>query len=367
MLSWVLGAGGLLGRALTRTLEALPGRHYAPAEPLAWDDAARLHAQLGQAAQQFCALAAAQPAGGLACVYWAAGIGTMDGAAAALALETEALAALVQALARCGAGLGAGSLRLCLASSAGALHAGAGAALVTEHTPATPTTPYAHEKLRQEALLHAAAAGAAHLAPRVCRISTLYGSAAAPGRDKGLIQHAASALAQRRPLHVFVPLDTLRDYIAAPGRIAAPGLRSAPPAAPRAQPQPGGQRHVKLDLAHPGAAAPPVRAPAAGGQRRALARRALQPLRALCAQRLAGAGLRRAAAHPGRGAGRGAARAPGRALSLGRSRVGRVGKQLLQGARREDARRPVEQLVVAGALQAHLHPRRHAAEAQLHL
>lgn len=233
MLSWVLGAGGLLGRALTRTLEALPGRHYAPAEPLAWDDAARLHAQLGQAAQQFCALAAAQPAGGLACVYWAAGIGTMDGAAAALALETEALAALVQALARCGAGLGAGSLRLCLASSAGALHAGAGAALVTEHTPATPTTPYAHEKLRQEALLHAAAAGAAHLAPRVCRISTLYGSAAAPGRDKGLIQHAASALAQRRPLHVFVPLDTLRDYIAAPDaslRLACAARHPQPPA-----------------------------------------------------------------------------------------------------------------------------------------
>ena len=216
MLSWVLGAGGLLGRALTRTLAALPGRHYAPPQALAWDDAARLHAQLDQAAQQFCALAAEQPAGDLACVYWAAGIGTLDGAADALRLETAALAALVQALARHGAGLPAGSLRLCLASSAGALHAGGGAGLVTEDTPATPTTPYAHEKLRQEALLRAAAARAAHLAPLVCRISTLYGSAAAPGRDKGLIQHAASALAQRRPLHVFVPLDTLRDYIAAP-------------------------------------------------------------------------------------------------------------------------------------------------------
>lgn len=216
MLSWVVGAGGLLGRALVRTLAALPGGHYAPAAPLAWGEPARLHAQLAHAAQQFCALAAAQPVGELACVYWAAGIGTMDGDAAALALETEALAELVRALERHGAGLGPGSLRLCLASSAGALHAGGGSGLVMEDTPATPTTPYAHEKLRQETLLREAHARGAHLTPLVCRISTLYGSAAAHGRDKGLIQHAVSALSQRRPLHVFVPLDTLRDYIAAP-------------------------------------------------------------------------------------------------------------------------------------------------------
>ena len=42
-----------------------------------------------------------------------------------------------------------------LASSAGAIYAGAGDRIATETTPVAPTTPYAAEKLHQECLLRA--------------------------------------------------------------------------------------------------------------------------------------------------------------------------------------------------------------------
>lgn len=219
MLSWVIGAGGLLGRALVDTLARLPGQPWSPPEALSWDEPARLHAQLARAARRFVAQLA--PAAGAApgttqgCVYWAAGIGRLEGGAQALTPEGDALAALLRALQEHGAGLPPGSVRICLASSAGAVYAGIqDGRRIGEDTPAAPTTPYAHEKLRQEALLRAAAARAPHLKALVCRISTLYGSRAPHARtDRGLVQHIASALVQRRPVHVFVPLDTLRDYL----------------------------------------------------------------------------------------------------------------------------------------------------------
>lgn len=218
-LAWVIGAGGLLGQALVRSLHSMQIHLYTFPEPLAWRSFQQLRLQLAQAATDFV-LRASQTQDQRACIFWAAGIGTMDSQAEEMALETAALRCLLQALewavrhAQCKE---PGMIRICLASSAGALYAGVSEPyVIDDHTPVAPTTAYAHAKLEQEALLQAAVQRTPQLASLSCRISTLYGHRRpnADG-DKGLIAHLASALLHRHPVHIYVPLDTMRDYIAA--------------------------------------------------------------------------------------------------------------------------------------------------------
>jgi UDP-glucose 4-epimerase len=47
----------------------------------------------------------------------------------------------------------------------------------------------------------------------VARISNLYGAGQSLARPVGLIARLSQSLLHRRPLHVYVPLDTLRDYL----------------------------------------------------------------------------------------------------------------------------------------------------------
>ena len=48
----------------------------------------------------------------------------------------------------------------------------------------------------------------------IARISTLYGVGRGQGQRPGLIQTIARQLLRRQPVRIFVPLDTMRDYIA---------------------------------------------------------------------------------------------------------------------------------------------------------
>ena len=215
-LAWVIGAGGLLGRALVGALSRPDVHLHSLPGPLAWRQPQVLMGQLAQAAADFVALAARSP-GRRACIFWAAGIGTMDGSADDLAPESAALACVLDAMQRHATGLAPGALRICLASSAGALFAGVrDGRLIADDHPVAPTTAYAEAKLAQEMLLLELARQVPQVAALVCRVSTLYGTRGPQaGRDKGLIAHLATGCLQRRPVHVYVPLDTMRDYLAA--------------------------------------------------------------------------------------------------------------------------------------------------------
>jgi UDP-glucose 4-epimerase len=147
-------------------------------------------------------------------IYWAAGAGTMGSPAEDLAGETQALQTLLRLL--------AADLRLmeahgavALASSAGAIYAGAADTAITEATCVAPTTPYAAEKLRQESLLRDFTAGLSRPRALVARISTLYGAGQAAGKKQGLLSQMARSILRNQPVHIYVPFDTVRDYIEA--------------------------------------------------------------------------------------------------------------------------------------------------------
>jgi UDP-glucose 4-epimerase len=206
--AWVVGRRGLLGSALARRATVRPGWRLIDAPPLPWAgtpdevaDAARDAAiRLGEAAGT-----------GRWAVLWAAGAAVTASDAEATDAEHARFAAALGAI---DDGLAASASRgmLFLASSAGGVYAGSTGAPFTERSQPVPLSPYGRLKLRMEDTLrgHAERTGSAAL---IGRIANLYGPGQRLDKMQGIISHLARARLTPSPASVFVPLDTLRDYI----------------------------------------------------------------------------------------------------------------------------------------------------------
>ena len=208
--AWVLGSSGLLGSALHRRL-ARNSHLFAPAARLPWHDAGQLAAEIEAAVQTFAERVGTAQRWE---IYWAAGIGAMSSSAAVLAPETKALSLLLQCLAA-STKLMATAGGVALASTAGAIYAGSSGAIISEATAPAPTTDYGREKIEQEALVQRFAQAHEHTTALIARISTLYGPGQAAGKKQGLMTHLARNILRNRPVQIFVPFDTIRDYITA--------------------------------------------------------------------------------------------------------------------------------------------------------
>lgn len=208
-IAWVLGSAGLLGAALCRSLRADGTQLFFPAQRFAWGQALDLAAQISAAVQAFAVQAQGFQRWE---IHWAAGVGTMGSAAAALTPETQALGVLLAQL-RLQPQLMAAPGRLSFASSAGAIYAGSSDDVVTEHTATSPTTPYAFEKIKQEDLLRAFVDASPNTTALIARISTLYGPGQATGKKQGLLGYMARSILRHQPIQIYVPFDTIRDYI----------------------------------------------------------------------------------------------------------------------------------------------------------
>jgi len=208
-ITWVIGGGGLLGTALRNALPRNGNALFAPKERFQWGDVPTLRQQLKVAVQAFALRTTPTDRWE---IYWAAGKGAMSSTEETLVPETQTLAYLLELL---GAApqLMAVPGAIAFASSAGAIYAGSTDIIFTEHTVASPTTAYAYEKLKQEGLLIAFA----HTHPSVtllnARISTVYGPGQSEGKQQGLLTHVARHILRNQPIQIFVPYDTIRDYI----------------------------------------------------------------------------------------------------------------------------------------------------------
>lgn len=198
----VVGAGGLLGSAVVREL-ARRGRPVTPARVDWAGGASDLVGQLERFAGD-----------GPWRIAWCAGAGVTASTAEQFGREVAVFSAFADAvLGLCRSGrLAAEQGAVFLASSAGALYAGAGAAPFTEDHPPVPLAPYGHSKLALEACLARLAEEAG--VPAVAgRITNLYGPGQNLGKPQGLIAHLCRAHFTRVPVGIYVPLDTLRDYL----------------------------------------------------------------------------------------------------------------------------------------------------------
>lgn len=209
--SWVIGAGGLLGSALSRHLASAGGSLTKPSV-IPWDQSSIARDTLRLGARDLLDRAAAT--GGRWRVAWCAGAGVTGTTAAALQDEVAALTAVLDALAdqlaasdsdpTCGA--------VFIASSVGGVYGGSAASPFTEDVPPEPNSAYGRAKLAGEQVAHRFADRTG--VPLVIgRISNLYGPGQNLAKPQGLISHLCRAQLTREPITIYVSLDTIRDYL----------------------------------------------------------------------------------------------------------------------------------------------------------
>ena len=210
-LAWVLGAGGLLGRYVLAAMDSdpsgpVPWRRGPSGIP--WEDAALARTTLGELAAAFFAEVQRRDCEWM--VLWCAGAGIVGTGNEALARETRYLAHLLEFL---GQGLPKASGRILLASSAGGVFGVGSGQPLTEHSACHPVSEYGRNKLVQESLVRTWASGRPTVSSLVARISNLYGPGQRLDKPQGLIAHISRSILDRTPIRIFVPLDTLRDYL----------------------------------------------------------------------------------------------------------------------------------------------------------
>lgn len=102
--------------------------------------------------------------------------------------------------------------RVFLVSSAGGVFGRNEDHFITEKSIPNPISDYGRAKLRLENEL-IACAKACNVAVFITRVSNAYGPTQNLNKSQGLISTLVKASLERKPLTIYVPLDTKRDYI----------------------------------------------------------------------------------------------------------------------------------------------------------
>ncbi len=203
-LTWVVGAGGLVGRHVAAELRR--SGHEVRTTAVPWADEAASIRVLTRAVDDFARARHARPWA----LAWCAGAGVVATPDAELAAEVRVFDRLVTALT---ASVGASEDGvLFLASSAGGLYAGSASPPFDEDTAPRPLVAYGRAKRAMER--HASrVAESTGLRVVLGRLANVYGPGQSLGKPQGLLSQLCLADATRRPLPVFVSLDTIRDYL----------------------------------------------------------------------------------------------------------------------------------------------------------
>jgi UDP-glucose 4-epimerase len=202
--SLVIGSGGLLGSAIANQL----GSRFRPKSRFEWDTTPVLSHQFSQTLSSFFQ----QLTTSKWRIYWAAGAGHVGASDESLKRETAHLQLFLEALSQeCPPTLKS-SGRIFFASSAGGVYGGSGERICTEKTEVKTINNYGSTKLIQEKMV-VDMAMQFELPVLVGRISNLYGSNQNLGKRQGLISQLCSASISNKPVVIYVPLQTSRDYI----------------------------------------------------------------------------------------------------------------------------------------------------------
>tara|TARA_R100000365_G_scaffold1617_1_gene5482 strand:- start:24022 stop:24945 length:924 start_codon:yes stop_codon:yes gene_type:complete len=196
---WIIGRG-LLGRAVERSR---PDEVHTADLP--WADPHRTVEAARRSLHEFASTSQRLE------IYWCAGRGVTSTPRGELEVEASVFERVLDVVSEQPDEVRS-RLSFFLASSVGGAFAGSDAPPFSESTPVAPLSAYGEIKLRMErALRHATADGGWR--SLVGRITNLYGAGQDLSKAQGLISALVKGHLSGQPTSVYVPLDTLRDYI----------------------------------------------------------------------------------------------------------------------------------------------------------
>jgi len=210
-IAWVVGSGGLLGGAIAVEVAQRPGWTLFPSPALPWADPDAV-TDLARTAVRALIHEAAEADADWS-IIWAAGAGVIGTSPEQLDREIEQFTAVLDVVAHEAGGTAAAPRgSVFFSSSAGGVYGGSASPPYTENTAPVPLSPYGATKLRMEAVAvrFSERSGISLL---IGRIANVYGPGQKLGKMQGLISHMAKAQYSPSPANIFVPLDTVRDYI----------------------------------------------------------------------------------------------------------------------------------------------------------
>lgn len=199
MNTWIIGRGGLIGKSLTRLV---PG-HFDGGQ-IPWANGGAAAEALTCQAREFARRVGDDPWR----VIWVAGQATLSSPDQVALSERVPFEGLVRGLAAsCPQGPGG----FFLASSAGGVYADSYPPPFSTSTPVAPVNSYGSLKLWQE---HTATEFLTGKSPVVIgRLGNVYGPGQNLDKMQGLISRLALAAVTKRPIRLFAPMETLRDYL----------------------------------------------------------------------------------------------------------------------------------------------------------
>ncbi len=207
---WILGSGGLLGGEMMNILSGEQGSSlFRESTPLPWLEKSALKEKLNEAMDAFAKRIDKNDTWEL---HWMAGKSIMSSTRSELEEETNILSFVLEAIAS-QVTMQATEGTIVFASSAGGVYAGSSDDSISESSAVSPLTPYGEEKLKQEEQIRSFASTHPNISVLISRLSTIYGPKQSQGKKQGLLTHIARSILRKKPVEIFVPLDTIRDYI----------------------------------------------------------------------------------------------------------------------------------------------------------
>jgi UDP-glucose 4-epimerase len=190
---------GLLGRGVEERLRA--GGRAVRGVTVGWEAPDLAAGQLVEAARH----SAAEAGDSGWSLAWCAGAGVVRTSEDDLRAEVDLLATFLSRLE-------VPPRAMLLASSAGGVYAGSSDPPFTEAHEPRPVTPYGRAKLATEAVCaELARTGGTRVV--VARFANLYGPDQDLAKAQGLVSRLCLSRVTGQPVHLYVPLDTLRDYV----------------------------------------------------------------------------------------------------------------------------------------------------------
>ena len=196
---WILGQGGFLGTATARSA-LRSGYSLFKGKSLPWGEPRLRLRALAQTAELFGQFAV----GGSPIIVWAAGadgVGKREGEG-----EVESFTDFVRAISSIESLHGA---RVVVCSSAGGVYSASTDPPFSVVSPVAAANQYGANKIAIEEIAGVELSG--EFGVHIARITNLYGPW--PGPRQGLVNRMCTAAATRKALQIYVPLDTVRDYI----------------------------------------------------------------------------------------------------------------------------------------------------------